>query len=245
MRCPYCGSFNTRRRYRRHRLRNRRCRDCGRTFRSRLFPVSGPFLALLILLAATGVSIYFIKPREPVELEALPRIPENVAALEWESHNLISQERIEAGLNPLQWDARLADIARDHSRDMAENNFFSHDNLKGDDPEARGLLKNYRCRKQLGGGRYSEGLGENILQGHISQSTSPLTKLRAWWNNQSAEDLELRERIKHQIREAQTAVENWMDSPGHRRNILDSGYDRAGMGVAFSGSEYHLTQNFC
>lgn len=245
MRCPYCGSFNTRGRYRRHRRRNRRCRDCRRTFRSNFFPNSRRILVLLILVAAIGVSIYFIKPKEPVELEPLQEIPENTAALEWESHRLINLERTEAGVNPLQWDPRLAEIARDHSRDMAEHGFFSHDNLKGQDPEARGLLANYRCRKVLRGGHYSEGLGENILQGDIKQSANTLLRLQAWWNNQPVDALKHREQVTAQIGEAKTAVKNWMDSPGHRRNILTPKYDRAGIGVALTGGSYYMTQNFC
>ncbi len=239
MRCPYCGSSNTRKRYRRHRHHNRRCRSCGRTFRGHSFPNVGLILILLMFAAAVG-SIYYLKPKEPVELEPLPKIPEGAVVLEWESHRLINEMRTERGRRPLKWDSSLAEIARAHSNDMMENDFFSHDNLKGQDPTDRGSMAGYPCRKLR-----SIGLGENILMGHFSQSTNPFIIVRAWWNGQSADDLRLRERAKKQIDEARVAVQNWMGSSGHRENILDQGYDKSGIGAAFRDETYYLTQNFC
>lgn len=44
---------------------------------------------------------------------------------------------------------------------------------------------------------------------------------------------------------AGTIHQGWMDSPGHRENLLDPGYTRIGVGVAFSPEHgYYLTQNF-
>lgn len=48
-------------------------------------------------------------------------------------------QRKAKGLGELEWDAQLAEVARDHSLDMVENNFFSHDNLKGEDPTERAI----------------------------------------------------------------------------------------------------------
>ena len=239
MRCPYCGSSNTRRRYRRHRHHNRRCRNCRRTFRGLTFPNVG-FILILLMFAAVGGSIYYLKPKDPVELEPLPQMPGGTVVLEWESHRIINEMRTERGRRPLIWDSSLTEIARAHSSDMMKNGFFSHDNLKGQDPTDRGRIAGYPCRKS-----HSVGLGENILTGHFSQSTNPFIIVRAWWNNQSADDLRLREQAKKQIDEAKVAVQNLMDSPGHRENILDQSYDRAGIGAAFQDETYYLTQNFC
>ena len=57
-------------------------------------------------------------------------------------------------LPTLEWDEWLRTIAREHSRDMAENDFFSHVNMAGDGPTECGLKAEYYC---LGGG-----LGKNI-----------------------------------------------------------------------------------
>src|SRR5579864_2077881 len=38
---------------------------------------------------------------------------------------------------PLQWDDKLAEVARQHSEDMAQNGFFSHRGSDGSDPALR------------------------------------------------------------------------------------------------------------
>jgi len=40
------------------------------------------------------------------------------------------------------------------------------------------------------------------------------------------------------------AVDGWMNSPGHRKNILKAEYDEAGMGVAYANSYVIITQVF-
>lgn len=44
---------------------------------------------------------------------------------------------------------------------------------------------------------------------------------------------------------AEEAVKGWMNSPGHRRNLLDPNYTHIGIGVSRKGEKYYLTQNFC
>jgi uncharacterized protein YkwD len=36
-----------------------------------------------------------------------------------------------------------------------------------------------------------------------------------------------------------------MNSQGHRENILDSNYDREGIGAAFVGNAVYVTEDFC
>lgn len=43
---------------------------------------------------------------------------------------------------------------------------------------------------------------------------------------------------------AKKAVVGWMNSPGHRRNLLDPNYTHIGIGVGKRGTTYYLTQNF-
>lgn len=44
---------------------------------------------------------------------------------------------------------------------------------------------------------------------------------------------------------AAVAVQNWMESPGHRRNIMESSYTDSGVGVAIAeGGGYYVTQIF-
>ena len=44
---------------------------------------------------------------------------------------------------------------------------------------------------------------------------------------------------------ADEIVTGWMNSPGHRQNMLDPSFDRIGVGVTFKGRTVYATQNFC
>jgi uncharacterized protein YkwD len=70
-------------------------------------------------------------------------------------HDLINQKRIENGLNQINWDSPLAEIARAHSQDMADNDYFSHINLDDLNPQERAELAGYSC---------PTGIGENIYR---------------------------------------------------------------------------------
>lgn len=48
--------------------------------------------------------------------------------------DLINEERDQAGLSPLEWCKRCAMVARDHSKDMYSEGYFSHVDVDGNDP---------------------------------------------------------------------------------------------------------------
>lgn len=54
------------------------------------------------------------------------------AEVERHVHDLVNQERQERGLEPLEHDDELREIARGHSEDMAERDYFSHESPEGD-----------------------------------------------------------------------------------------------------------------
>ncbi len=135
-------------------------------------------------------------------------------------------ERKFHGLSELRWNNKIAEIARAHSEDMANNNFFSHINLNGEDPSDRARKAGFAQVKQLGGGWYTEGLAENIGK----MATGNVEGI-GYVDNDPAS-----------IAKAQ--VQSWMDSPGHRSNILNSQYSDLGVGVAKDGIYYTSTQNF-
>jgi len=141
---------------------------------------------------------------------------------EMEVHRLINLEREKHGLMTLGYDEKLASIAKLHSKDMASSGYFSHDTPQGLDPTDRAGKADYVCRYQIGNLIYS-GIGENI---HMVKSSS----IALWSSPESI---------------AETAVSGWMDSPGHRKNILTSNFSNEGIGVSISAFTIHVTQNFC
>jgi len=147
-------------------------------------------------------------------------------------HDLVNYERDSADIEKLDWDENLSEIARSHSIDMAKNNYFSHDNSQGDGPSERGLNQGYYCKKDYGA-YYTEGLAENIFQNNLYDSITYINGIPTYhWN--SLEQI------------AESTVDGWMESTGHKENILDPNYSKQGIGVAISlGDEVYITQDFC
>jgi len=156
----------------------------------------------------------------------------DIYELEREVHNLINEERIKNGLNPLSLDDKLSGVARSHSEDMAVNNYFSHTNLAGQDPTGRANAKGYSCYKDFGS-YYVTGIAENIFQNNLYDSITYVYFVPVHeWNTLSE--------IAH------STVQGWMGSQGHRENILTSTYDREGIGVGISSDDkVYITENFC
>jgi uncharacterized protein YkwD len=156
----------------------------------------------------------------------------DIPTLENRVHELINQQRRNNGLSSLSYDTSLASIARKHSADMAKNNYFSHYTLQGLDPTGRGSQAGYSCYKNYGS-YYTTGIAENIMQNNLYDSVTYYNGIpRYAWNTQ--------EEI------AQSTVDGWMTSPGHRQNILTSTYNREGIGVAIaSDDKVYITEDFC
>ena len=129
-----------------------------------------------------------------------------VASVEREAFDLINEIRSDAGLEPLTWNEQVANLARLHSQDMAEQKYFSH---RGSD----GSMVDDRADK-LGIANWTA-IGENIafLRGYDEA--------------------------------AKFAVEKWMESPAHKKNLLDKRWKETGMGVAIlPDGTYYFTQVF-
>lgn len=156
----------------------------------------------------------------------------DVHQLENRTHQLINAERVKRGLSPLEHIEKIRLIARSHSEDMAERGYFSHGTPEGLGPTDRGRNAGYNCRKDYGT-YFIVGLAENIYQGG-------LISLTTFINGVAIHDWFTLEEI------AAGAVESWMNSKGHRENILDYSYDRTGLGVAIADDgKVYFTQKFC
>ena len=164
----------------------------------------------------------------------------DVVALEHRIHELINAERAASKLRPLKTDERLSDIARLHSEDMAHRSFFDHVNPDGKDPTARGRAGRYTCTKDFVEFRTeglaemrAEGLAENIFQNNLYNRVIVRGKEMTFdWNTVG--------------KIAESTVDGWMRSPGHRRTILTSRYDKTGIGIAIASNDQVLiTQLFC
>lgn len=175
-----------------------------------------------------------VTPRYTPTQKPVTRTPErfNRNYLETNILQLINGYRVSNGRSALRVDARLSEIARNHSQDMARNNHYSHINLRGDDPTARARRVGYNCHNPL-----SIGIAENIhvLYGYTSSLRTSAGITYQWETQETM---------------ARRFVVDWISSPGHRQNILDSRYGLTGLGVAFgsyNGIKHAIfvTHKFC
>lgn len=177
-------------------------------------------------LLLTAVLLLLLSPSYAKDMR--PRI--NPGKLEARIHELINVERRKAGLNPLTMDRKLRTIARGHSEDMAKNNYFSHISPEGEDFVGRYKKKGFVCRVQVGHSIY-EG-AENIFLDNLYSSVI-YRDGRAHYDWTSLEEI------------ARSIVKGWMNSDGHRKNILQPPFRSEGIGVVIRNEKVYVTQNFC
>ncbi len=101
---------------------------------------------------------------------------------------LINDERVRAGIEPLQVKAALTAAALSHAQDMADTDYFAHASADGRTPQERAAEHGYTSYR-----------AENIARGQHSPDA---------------------------------VVDSWMNSEGHRRNLLNPDLDEIGLGVA-------------
>lgn len=104
---------------------------------------------------------------------------------------LVNGERIKFGVKPLVWNQSLAQVGRNHSKDMFERGYFSHYSPEDKD------------------------VGDRLTEAGINFTIA-------------GENLAL----APDVTRAHTGL---MNSPGHRRNILDPAFGKIGIGVIDGG----------
>ncbi len=147
----------------------------------------------------------------------------NIAELEIQIHNLTNTERTKQGLSPLSWDAQLNIVARKHSEDMARRNYFNHTSPEGFGPADR-------CKQA---GLIIQGCAENIFQCTLAKADWYKNGVLAYTEYYTQKEI------------ASLVVNSWMNSPGHRQNILAASWTSEGVGIGISSDgKVYITQDF-
>ena len=125
---------------------------------------------------------------------------------EQEIFDMVNEARAEHGLPALSSNPKLLRVARQYSKKMASEGFFSHTGPGGEDVVDR--------LNEAGVKRYRS-VGENIF---FSQNERNVPR---------------------------TAVRGWLESPGHRKNMLSPDYTETGLGLATAAeNKVYVTQVF-
>ena len=184
--------------------------------------------AAVALLASCGGQTPLPDERLVASLSPMDR-----ERLELRVHQIVNTQRRAHGLSTVAWNDDILPIARDHSRTMAQRDRFAHV-IDGDDVGDRYVAGGFTCRVPAGGGRYLTG-GENLYVGN---------RIVRWSTDSSG-----RQRVveAHDIESlAAAVVHGWLQSPGHRRNLLTPHWQTEAIGVHIGADgRVWVTQNFC
>ena len=113
---------------------------------------------------------------------------QDIRAMEEEVVRLVNEERAKYGLQPLQIDERLMQVAKLKSKDMFDNNYYEHTSPIYGSPFE--MLKGFNISYNIAG-----------------------------------------ENIHHHKQNAKSVVEDWLNSQGHRENILNNNFKYIGVGL--------------
>lgn len=158
----------------------------------------------------------------------------NRTKIEYLVHKEINDRRRAHDLPPIQFDMELRQIARYHSKDMAESQYFAHTSPDGETMADRYDKFGYSCHVDMSGNQYATG-AENIAYTYAFENVVRENGATAYYSNEK------------EI--ARGLVNQWMNSTGHRKNILKSYWENEGIGIYIAEidgeTRVYATQNFC
>ena len=151
----------------------------------------------------------------------------DVGCLERVAHDEANRQRQAAGLGPLAWSDAFAAVARAHSQDMVRRGYVSHDTPEGVTFAERMSDAGLDCPGPK---------AENIAGAHA---------VGLEYINDADEVVSVEWLPRRDVGVAPVA--SWMNSPPHRRNLLDPGHNRHAIGIAWDAEArmYRATQLLC
>jgi len=186
--------------------------------------------------SAANPSAAGTSPKPEGDVFATSSPPEyDYRAIEKDVHRLVNRERTDRRLPPLTWVDSLRTLSLVHSRDMRDRDFFGHTSPDGETVNDRADMLGLYCRRIDGNTVY--GFGENLYKATL------YVQYRDFYEGDQFLRREYEWKTEAGI--AQEIVDGWMNSPGHRKNILTKGYDVEAIGIVADRERFYVTQVFC
>lgn len=153
-----------------------------------------------------------------------------------------NEERKKMGLPIFIEDTRLNDTARKHSEDMSINNYFAHEAKDQNKRTVAMRLANKKITTIRSAENINVKFTLDVNNKKFTYRTDSNGKRCMYYSTGG----KVRQLTEDEM--AEIAVDSWMKSPGHRKNILTPDFNRIGVGVA--AGKYnrlpalYMTQNF-
>lgn len=174
-----------------------------------------PLFIFILALTMTEVRVDALLDTTAKLVSLYPEI-EGVDTIEAIIFKLTNIERKKKGLEILKLDERLRIAARQHSDEMLRKNYMSHGSSN--------KLNKTSVQRIYNSGLPVLRVGENVAENFGNQVPYLFKK--------DPDSI------------ARTIVREWMQSPPHRKNILEPDFTHMGVGSAMSGEMHKVTQNF-
>lgn len=179
----------------------------------------------------------------------IPKVFVNTALLNAAIFWHTNLERIKHGLKPFQFHEKLMQMATLHSEQMREHKFFDHENkFDGRFKTLTDRLEYVKDDSFHGFFSFAENIADcPVIKANESFTYSVKNGVIHFYT------MEGKEFFPFTYAEmAKSVVDSWMNSPGHRANVLNSDYLYLGCGCApyevkedgYSITYFKLTQNF-
>jgi len=134
-----------------------------------------------------------------------------------------NRQRALYGLKPLKHDTRLENCAQGHSQDMADYNFYSHTSTI----PGKYTLPNRLARFGITGTTVGENIHDTYILKFNGEAYYPPSQA-GYFKSLSGEPIPV-----HTYQSlAVDIVNGWMNSPGHKANILNTDFTHLGVGNA-------------
>ena len=145
----------------------------------------------------------------------------------------INNERKQKGLKTLKYNATLAKAAQFHSEWMARNKNMEHLQEEAKSLEDHKTCAHHPINRAIKSGyiRWDDVFSlENRAEGQIVHAKEDA-------NDYVGEIIAAGWGAGHPATQTQTIVTGWMNSPGHRKEILTAHYQEMGIGTAMNGND--------
>jgi uncharacterized protein YkwD len=174
-----------------------------------------PFILFLLSLSLTEVRVDRTADTTAKMVSLYPEIEGN-KIVESLLFKLTNIEREKKGLKKLLFDRRLRIAARKHSNDMLNRNYLSHSS--GDEISKTPLHRTY-----------NSGLPVLVVGENVAENKGDKVQVLLERNPDSL---------------ARIIMDEWMDSPPHKKNILNPDFTHLGVGSISYKNTHKVTQNF-
>ncbi len=206
------------------------------------------------IISATDTSLYEMNAEAFLSSESAnqvidPRNP-NVQLLDAALFHVSNLERKKYRLSPFSYSAVLHRIAIEHSEAMINNDFYSHENPYNSS-------KKTLAKRVLGQTKEFSQMAENIAEFDIISGNEEMFCIiepKRKGGDFQFIDCDTGKTIPMQTYKelAINIVKEWMDSPGHRSNLLNKNYKSLGCSIRLSKKPFktqnspfsRITQNF-